>query len=292
MIPHFEALRDMNTFSEEMFNRIIEFQERQHPAWKSELPFAERIASLPLHYLVFSNPDRDPAKMGPTVSSIIPLRDEMRRIAAYARQVAKAPVICDLHAGNGFVGSLLAREGVKVIGVRDLAAKPNQIKDFYDRDCYELREQAIESIDFPFDVAFSCWMPAGKNYTPEILRHNPKLIVFIHTKHVKPETGEPQTGVPEAFTDLPERYQLIHEWGMTRPKDLFYEIWPDLTPSIEETRYVKIYADRDFLDIDVPDELPAAEPYDWERELEMALLARQAMEHLKAQGVAAKDLPY
>jgi len=292
MIPHFEALRDMNTFSEEMFNRIIEFQERQHPAWKSELPFAERIASLPLHYLVFSNPDRDPAKMGPTVSSIIPLRDEMRRIAAYARQVAEAPVICDLHAGNGFVGSLLAREGVKVIGVRDPAAKPNQIKDFYDRDCYELREQAIESIDFPFDVAFSCWMPAGKNYTPEILRHNPKLIVFIHTKHVKPETGEPQTGVPEAFTDLPERYQLIHEWGMTRPKDLFYEIWPDLTPSIEETRYVKIYADRDFLDIDVPDELPAAEPYDWERELEMALLARQAMEHLKAQGVAAKDLPY
>ena len=291
MIPHFEALRDMNTFSEEMFNRIIDFQERQHPAWKSELPFVERIASLPLHYLVFSNPDRDPAKMGPTVSSIIPLRDEMRRIAAYARQVAETPVVCDLHAGNGFVGSLLAREGVKVIGVRDPAAKPNQIKDFYDRDCYELREQAIESIDFPFDVAFSCWMPAGKNYTPEILRHKPKLIVFIHTNHVKPETGEPQTGVPEAFIDLPERYQLIHEWGMTRPKDLFYEIWPDLTPSIEETRYVKVYADRGFQDIDVPDELPAA-AYDWERELEMALLARQAMEHLKAQGVAAKDLPY
>jgi hypothetical protein len=292
MIPHFEALRDMNTFSEEMFNRIIAFQERQHPAWKSELPFAERIAGLPLHYLVFSNPDRDPAEMGPTVSPIIPLRDEMRRIAAYARQVAEAPVICDLHAGNGFVGSLLAREGVKVIGVRDPAAKSNQIKNFYDRDCYELREQAIESIDFPFDVVFSCWMPAGKNYTPEILRHNPKLIVFIHTNHVKPETGEPQTGVPEAFIDLPERYQLIHEWGMTRPKDLFYEIWPDLTPSIEETRYVKVYADRDFQDIDVPDELPPAEPYDWERELEMALLARQAMEHLKAQGVAAKDLPY
>jgi hypothetical protein len=85
---------------------------------------------------------------------------------------------------------------------------------------------------------------------------------------------------------------LIHEWGMTRPKDLFHEIWPDLTPSIEETRYVKIYADRAFQDIDIPDELPPAESYDWERELEMALLARQAMEHLKAQGVASKDLPY
>lgn len=292
MIPHFEPLREMNAFSEDMFNRIIAFQERQHPAWNADLPFAERIKGLPLHYLVFSNPDRDPAKMGPTVSPIIPLRDELRRIAAYARQVAAAPVVCDLHAGNGFVGSLLAREGLKVIGVRDPAAKPNQIKDFYDRACYALREQSIDSIDFPFDVAFSCWMPAGKNYTPEIVRHNPKLIVFIHTKHVRPETGDPQTGTPEAFTDLPARYQLIHEWGMTRPQDLFHEIWPDLTPSIEETRYVKVYAEREFQDIDVPDALPPAEPYDWERELEMALLARQALEHLKAQGVATKDLPY
>ena len=286
MIPHFEPLRNMGPFSEEMFNRIIAFQERQHPAWNSELSFAERIKGLPLHYLVFSNPDRDPAKMGPTVSHIIPLRDEMRRIAAYARQVAKAPVICDLHAGNGFVGSLLAGEGVKVIGVRDPDAKPNQIKDFYDRDRYEVREQAIESIDFPFDVAFSCWMPAEKNYTPQILKHQPKLIVYIHTKHTKEETGEPQTGVPEAFTDLPERYQLIHEWGMTRPKDLFYDVWPDLTPSIEETRFVKVYADQDYHDIEVEDDQPAADPYDWEQELEMALLARQAMEHLRAQGMS------
>jgi hypothetical protein len=286
MIPHFEPLRNMEAFSEEMFNRIIAFQERQHPAWNASSSFDERIKGLPLHYLVFSNPDRDPAKMGPTVAHIIPLRDEMRRIAAYARQVVDDPVICDLHAGNGFVGSLLAREGLKVVGVRDPEAKPNQIKDFYDCEHYELREQSIESIDFPFDVVFSCWMPPGKNYTPQIVKHQPKLIVFIHTKHTREETGEPQTGVPEAFTDLPERYQLIHEWGMTRPKDLFSEIWPDLTPSIEETRYVKVYADRDYHDIAVEDDQPSANPYDWERELEMALLARQAMEHLRSQGLS------
>jgi hypothetical protein len=286
MIPHFEPLRNMGPFSEEMFNRIIAFQERQHPAWNEALSFDERIKGLPLHYLVFSNPDRDPAKMGPTVSHVIPLRDEMRRIAAYARQVAQDPVVCDLHAGNGFVGSLLAREGLQVIGVRDPTAKPNQIRDFYDRDRYQLREQAIESIDFPFDVAFSCWMPAGTNNTPQIVKHQPKLIVFIHTKHVAEESGEPQTGVPEAFTELPERYQLIHEWGMTRPKDLFHDIWPDLTPSIEETRYVKVYADEGYYDIEVEDDQPAAEPYDWEQELEMALLARQAMEHLRAQGMS------
>jgi len=286
MIPHFEPLRNMGPFSEEMFNRIIAFQEKQHPAWNPALSFDERIKGLPLHYLVFSNPDRDPAKLGPTVSPIIPLRDEMRRIAAYARQVAKAPVICDLHAGNGFVGSLLAREGVDVIGVRDPAAKIYQIKDFYDHDHYDLRERPLEEIDFPFDVAFSCWMPSGKNYTPLILEHQPKLIVFIHTKHISEETGEPQTGVPEAFTDLPSRYQLVHEWGMTRPKDLFYDVWPDLTPSIEETRYVKVYADQDYHHIAVEDDQPSADPYDWEQELEMALLARQAMEHLRVHGMS------
>ena len=290
MIEHFEPLRNMEAFSEDMFNRIIAFQERQHPAWKSELTFTQRIEGLPLHYLVFSAPDRDPAKFGPTVAPFIPLRAEMRKLAAYARQVADQPVICDLHAGNGFVGSLLAREGVKVIGVRDPAAKPNQIKHFHDRERYEVREQSIESIDFPFDVAFSAWMPAGRNYTPDIVKHRPKLIVFIHTKHVNEETGAPQTGTPEAFTDLPPGYLLIHEWGMTRPKDVLHEVWPDLTPSIEETRYVKVYADEGYHHIDVPDDVAPAQPYDWEFELDMALLALQAKQHLQAQG--AQIPPY
>lgn len=290
MIEHFEALRNMEAFSEDMLNRIIAFQERQHAAWKSELPFGERIAGLPLHYLIFSSPDRDPARFGPTVAPYIPLRDEMRKIALYARQVAEQPVICDLHAGNGFVGSLLAREGVKVIGVRDPSAKPNQIKHFHDRERYDVREHAIEAIDFPFDVAFSSWMPGGSNYTPEIVKHRPKLIVFIHTKHVHQETGVPQTGTPEAFTELPRGYALIHEWGMTRPKDILHDVWPDLTPSIEETRYVKVYADEAHHDIDIPDVLPPAPPYDWEFELDMALLALQAKQHLSAQG--AQIPPY
>lgn len=290
MIEHFEPLRNMEAFSEDMFNRIIAFQERQHPAWKSELSFTQRIEGLPLHYLIFSSPDRDPARFGATVAPFIPLRDEMRKIALYARQVAEQPVVCDLHAGNGFVGSLLARENLKVIGVREPAAKPNQIQYFYDRERYEFRDIAIENIDFTFDVAFSAWMPAGRNYTPVIVKHRPKLIVFIHTKHANEQTGAPQTGTPEAFTELPAGYALIHEWGMTRPKDILHEVWPDLTASIEETRYVKIYADEGYHHIDVPDPLPPAQPYDWEYELDMALLALQAKEHLRAQG--AQIPPY
>src|SRR3569623_2108112 len=137
----------MEAYSEDIFNRIIAFLVRQHPAWISELTFTQRIEGLPLHFLVFSAPDRDPAMFGPTVAPFIPLRAEMRKLAAYARQVADQPVICDLHAGNGFVGSLLAREGVKVIGVRDPAAKPNQIRRLYDSERYEFRDVAIEAID-------------------------------------------------------------------------------------------------------------------------------------------------
>ena len=106
----YEILRNMETFTEEMFNRIIEFQERWHPAWDPNKPFEERIARLPLHWLVFSNPDRDPAKFGPTVTHWYPLRYEMLKIARYAQAVADEPVIADLHARNGFAGSLRSEE--------------------------------------------------------------------------------------------------------------------------------------------------------------------------------------
>ena len=48
----FEPLRDMGTFTEDMFNRIISFQEKQHPAWNAELGFEQRILGLPLHYFI------------------------------------------------------------------------------------------------------------------------------------------------------------------------------------------------------------------------------------------------
>ena len=199
--PRFAPLREMESFTDEMFNRILSFQEKNHPAWDEEQAFAERIKGLPLHNLIFSCPDRDPEVMGPTVSHYYPIREELRVIAHCAKQVAEDPVVVDLHPGNGFVGSLLAHEGVSVVGTRDPKAKPNQIKNFYDRNFYSMREMAIADIDFSFDVAFSSWMPSGVNCTPDIVKHKPKLIVFIYTDHTD-DNGVFQTGVPEAFTVL------------------------------------------------------------------------------------------
>jgi len=280
----YEKLRDMESFSEDMFNRIVEFQEKLHPGWNNALPFDERIKGLPLHALVFSNPDRDPEKYGPTIAPYYPLRGEMRQIAHCARQIAGDPVICDLHPGNGFIGSLLAREGVKVTGLRDPDAKPYQIADFYDAGCYEMRSGKINAIDFPFDVAFSSWMPSEINCTPDILRYHPKLIVYIHTDHVDETSGRKQTGTTAAYTELPKHYRLIGEWSITRPKDFLNEIWAELTPNIEETRVVKIFADEPYHDINVNENLDNVTPYSWEIELDMALTALKAKIHLREHG--------
>lgn len=283
-MEQFEALRNMGPFTDAMFNHIVAFQEKLHPGWNQALPFHERIENLPLHALIFSNPDRDPAAYGPTVAPYYPLREEMATLAYLAKQVAADPVVLDAHPGNGFIGSLLAREGVRVIGVRDPAAKPYQIDNFYDASHYQMRETALHDVDFPVDVVFSSWMPSGKNLTPLIAKLAPRLIFFVHTDHIDVSSGLPQTGMPEAFTAWPENYKLIADWSVTRPEDVLKEIWPELTGNIEEVRHVKILADRPYHDVPPPAALDAVETYPWEKDLEMALLARQAKNFLRSQG--------
>lgn len=282
--PQFRKLRHMEQFSEEMFNRIVEFQERMHPAWNPARPFAERIAGLPLHALIFSNPDRDPAQHAHTVAAFYPLRAEMRQIAHVASQVADKPVVCDVHGRNGFIGSLLAREGVEVIGLKDPADRPNQIESFFDPEVYHGLDASLDTLDRPFDVALSAWMPSGVNRTPAIALRRPKLIVFIHTDHVDTSSGRRQTGTEEAYRDLPSHYSLIAEWSIERPENLLHEIWPELTPCIAETRHVKIFADQPWWGIHVHRELDAVDPYDWEKDLDMVLTALEAKEAVRARG--------
>jgi len=280
----FAALKDMEAFTDAMFNRIVAFQERVHPAWNSERSFDDRIKDLPLHALVFSNPDRDPARFAHTIAPYYPLRDEIRQIVHCARRIGDDPVIYDAHGKNGFVGSLFAREGVRVIGFRDSEDKPNQIAEFHDAACYQWSDVSLEDAEKEVDVVLSSWMPSGVNRTPAIVALRPKLIVYVHTDHVDESNGRPQTGTSEAFSDLPENYRLIASWSVTRLQDLFHEIWPDLTPNIEEVRQVKIFADRPYHDLDVQEELPVAVPYDWERDLNVALMAHEAKGHLRSLG--------
>lgn len=282
---NFEILRNMESFSEQMFNNIIGFQEKDHPAWDSSLDFSQRIAQIPLHYLVFSNADRNPETHGPTIAHFYPLQFEMAKIAAYAKQLADKPVILDAHARNGFVGSLLAREGVDVIGMQSPREKPNQIESFYDPQVYNLKSGEITDVDFPIDVVFSSWMPSGENISNEVIRLNPKLVIYIHTSHTNEYNGAHQTGTDASFgKDLPQSYQLIEEWAVTRPENLFSEIWPDLTDNPEETRYVKIYANQPYHHISVDESILNLNGYPWEEDLLMAETARQAKQDMQQRG--------
>lgn len=283
----FAPLKNMEKFTDEMFNRIIAFQEKEHAAWNSELEFSKRIAGLPLHYLVFSNPDRDPTKFGPTIAPYYPLREEMQKIASYANQVSSKPEGIDWFPGNGFIGSLLAREGVQVSGIRDNVSKPNQINSFFDNSCYgfvESKDINSKDAQAECDLVFASWIPSQQNPTPEILALSPKLIVYVYTEHVDQSSGIRQTGTDDMFEPLTDNYFLLDSWTVNRPRDLLHNPWPDMTPSIEETRITKIYASNDckLAKISAIDRQPE---YDWEKELQMALLTIEAKQDLRSRGI-------
>lgn len=147
----------MESFTKDMFNRIIDFQEKEHHAWNTNLSFNARIKGLPLHNLIFSNPDRNPATHGSTVAAFFPLREEMQKIAFYVRQLADKPVVCDIYPGNGFIGSLLGREiamgsssteAPAVIGQANdpTEIKPNQIESFFDAEHFAHHDEPLMSL--------------------------------------------------------------------------------------------------------------------------------------------------
>lgn len=278
----FEPLKNMEQFTNDMFNRIIAFQEKDHPAWNENLAFSARINGLPLHNLIFSNPDRDPNLYGPTVAAYFPLREEMQKLALYAKQVSGNPKAYDWYPGNGFIGSLLAREGLSVTGIKDNIAKNNQIKTFFDKDCYRFAER--KDISESCDLILASWMPPEVNPTPEILNLKPKLIAYVYTEHMDQSNKQRQTGTDDMFNALDSDYTLIDSWSFHRPLNLLHEIWTDMTPSIEETRVTRLYATKD-ASVTKLDPIETGSPYGWEQDLQMALLALEAKQQLRSRGM-------
>ena len=278
---YFEPLRNMQAFTEEMFNRIISFQEKEHSAWDTSLTFEQRIKDLPLHNLIFSNPDRDPKTTDPTVAHFYPLRTEIQKIAHYIKQV-KANALCDLYSGNGFLGSLIGREGINVIGIRDQSCKPNQIAEFYDDKHFKFTQERFE--DLNCEAVLASWIPSNTNPTPLIIEHKPKLFIYIYTEHKNDKTGVRQTGTDDMFDIIPDDYALIDQWSVTRPENLLHNIWPDMTQNIEETRTVRVYAQTQFSHIAPIENLPDLPCYDWENELHMTMLALEAKQQIEDRG--------
>lgn len=278
---HYLPLKEMESFTQDMFNRIIDFQEKKHAAWNPSLAFEQRIKGLPLHYLIFSSADRDPKQFGPTIAHYYPLHHEIIKISRYVHQISKDALLCDYYPGNGFVGSLVAREGIATVGLRNHIEAPNQINEFFDADVYRYSDNDFAHENA--DAVLVSWPTSEANPTPAIISKQPKLIIYVYTEHNNKENGKRQTGTNDMFDALSESYQLIDHWSVIRQKDLLHEIWPDMTPNIEEHRLVRIYAHRDATTITKIELTDAVTPYDWEYDLHMAELALQAKREIDMQ---------
>ena len=166
------------------------------------------------------------------------------------------------------------------------SVKPNQIESFSDSSCFSIDDNPIEKRSC--NAVLISWPPAEVNPSQQVIGLQPKLIIYVFTNHVDETTGVRQTGSKDMLTTLANDYRLVDQWEVHRPKDLLHEIWPDMTPSIEETRQVHIYAHSSLIKFTAVQSLPPAQPYDWEIDLQMALLALQAKQEVQSRGFPVK----
>ena len=251
----------------EMINCIIAFQKHEHPAWNDSIPFHLRIEGLPLYALEFNNPDRNPLEFGPTISHFSPRKSEMRALALMCKNIGTDPQILDIGCGNGFLGSLLAREGVRVTGIDNLSWRPPQIPKFYDQDCYELiAPLSFENFKKNFDVAFCSWMVPGINLTKEIIARNPSLIIHVFSNHIQNDAIQ-ETGLKEAFI-CPVGYHIVGGWKAETPGDFFSGIDQRLSSKPTKVRYVEIWRREDAEPIEFLHPLQFNDNYHWDKERE------------------------
>ena len=110
------------------------------------------------------------------------------------------------------------------------------------------------------------------------------MIVYVYTDHVDQSSGKRQSGSKNMFDALSSQYHLLDSWSINRPKDILHDPWPDMTSSIEETRITKIYIKNMFQLSRISDPVSSL-IYDWEKELQMALLAIEAKQNLRSRGI-------
>lgn len=252
------------TNAERILQNILQFQSMNHSAWDPEEEFSVRIKDLPLYYLEFNHPRRNQATQSVTVTHYVPCRREMMALSQIVRAFNQDFRICDVGCGNGFLGSLLAREGLNVFGIDDRSYKQPQISSFYDRKCYEILETSLSDPKISFDGAFCSWMTPGTNLTPEIIAKKPYLIIHVFSPD-RQSNGSPTTGVPEAYV-YPVRYKLIAGWVSKVPRDYFLPLNSNLSGNLRKTRVVCVYAHVDLNPIARIHPFDFVGTYDWDIE--------------------------
>lgn len=251
---------------------IIQFENCQHLAWDDSQLFAKRIKALPLLFLEFIHPAQDPKTQSTTVTHYVPCRNEFCALADLIRSYGSDLRVCDIGCGNGFLGSLLMREGVSGFGIDDSSYRQPQIPHFYDPDCYQVIKTNLHDLKGDFDVSMCSWMSEGSNLTPAIVARKPALIIHFYSKDHYPD-GSLTTGTVSAYK-CPENYRLLTGWETRLPQDYFMflmeeEIRLQMYENPFRNRSVCVYLRNDIDSLPPPSPLDYSERYDWDLEREL-----------------------
>lgn len=226
-----------------LISKILQFQQRNHPAWDAHAHFDERIRDLPLYFLVLNHPDRDTDIESVTITHYVPQRAEIMALAAIIKSCGRYLRVCDIGCGNGFLGSLLAREGVHVFGIDNRSYTQPQLSNFFDEHYYHIVEASLEDQNISFDVGFCSWMLPNTNLTPAIISKKPQLIIYVHSIDRQADESW-TTGTPDAY-DVPDEYRYLGGWCTFLPADYFYPLRCryslNVTANKQEINQVGIY---------------------------------------------------
>ena len=248
--------------------RIVSFEQKTHPAWDVRKRFNIRIKDMPLYFLLVNHFEKDNKVQSVTVTHYVPCRSEMMALAEIVKFYGNDLQTCDIGCGNGFLGSLLAREGLNVLGIDDRLHSQPQIPIFMDEDCYSFKERKLQDPDVTFDVGFCSWMNSKLNLTSQILEKNPMMIIHIFSSD-RQNDGTPTTGVPDAYYP-PDNYQFLIGWETILPSDFFKPI-RDMThlQLIENQEWINlvfVYVRKDLKLIQPNTPLDFKGHYDWDIE--------------------------
>lgn len=267
-----------SAFIRSMLEQIDEFQYRRHLAWNERAPFGERIERLPLYFLEFNNHDRDKSRHGPTIAHYSPARRELRALARFCQSLVPHPTVLDVGCGNGFIGSLLAREGVRVIGIDDYSWPPPQIGRFSDADRYELHAPcSLADYTAGYDIALCSWMVPGGNLTEAILANYPSAVIHIFSTD-RYRDGKLITGTEAAYR-CPEDYKVAGGWDVSMPADYFAAIVPELMRmhNLPKKRSVEVWVRKDLSGVPLEMPQPLMDEYAWQKERDVLNQIRQRM---------------
>lgn len=254
-------------FLDSMLEGIIAFQQYRHPAWNETSPFEERISRLPLYALEFNHPDRDAKLHGPTIAHYAPDQREIAALAQTIGSIGSCLCVLDVGCGNGFVGSLLAREGVPVVGIDDHSWHQPQIPRFHDPGVYQLRAPlSLEDFNEEVDVTFCSWMVPGSNLTKLLVGCHPKLIIQVYSPDCE-RGGLRETGTNDAYI-LPDGYMRLGAWAACTPENFISHAIPGIPPKYQTVRIVEIWSRKDMSAARVyaPTESESTDPYYWDSE--------------------------